>query len=166
MFMMFASAGNFDQCLSTWADKVSPAVDTRSMFDNSGCPNIGRPVGFSGYTPDPNGPWCQDADVCFVDVCENNPAPFYLQTSCEEIATLLPKTIKQLCDIGIATDCPELCPGNEICPCSDFILPFSFKEETTSCTEVAGLKEKKQKKKCNKKKIADNCPGVCTCGTF
>jgi len=167
MRRMFRNAEEFNQCLSTWADKVPPKVNTKDMFQLSSCPNIGSKVYtyFESYdVPDPNGPWCQDADVCPND-CENNPAPFSLQTSCEEIATLLPNTINQLCDIGIAKDCPELCPGNEICPCADFILPFSFKDETTSCTEVAGFKELKQEKKCSKKKIADNCPGVCTCGT-
>jgi len=157
MSRMFYKANDFNQCLSTWADKAPPAVDTDSMFYESGCPNIESIVGFA-YVPDPNGPWCQGSDVCIN--CENQLKPF--ETSCTEIATFPPKTIKNLCAIGFIKRCPELCPGNESCPCADNLLPFSL----TSCAEVAGLKEKKQIKKCNKKKIADNCPGVCTCGTF
>jgi len=57
MFKMFYEARDFNQCLSTWADKVPPEVNTRRMFEGSSCPNIGS-------IPDPNGPWCQDADVC------------------------------------------------------------------------------------------------------
>merc|ERR1712086_279909 len=76
MFKMFEGATDFNQCLSTWADKVPPAVNTRGMFEGSSCSNIGslgsgsfsryhydsNPTPF--YIPDPNGPWCQDADVC------------------------------------------------------------------------------------------------------
>jgi len=46
-------------------------VNTRGMFEGSSCPNIGSKVGSGSiynpnpfYVPDPNGPWCQDADVC------------------------------------------------------------------------------------------------------
>merc|ERR1712086_68279 len=79
MFKMFEGATDFNQCLSTWADKVPPAVNTRGMFEGSSCSNIGSTVGSGSfsryhynyffnptpfYIPDPNGPWCQDADVC------------------------------------------------------------------------------------------------------
>jgi hypothetical protein len=60
MERMFNGATDFNQCLSTWADKVPPAVITRGMFEGSSCPNIGSMVG-SFIVPDPNGPWCQDA---------------------------------------------------------------------------------------------------------
>jgi len=156
MRQMFGYANDFNQCLSTWFYKVPPAVDTAYMLYDSDCQN---PDSIDPYVSvDPDGPWCQGSDVCLN--CKNQLKPF--ETSCTEIATLLPKTIKDMCAKGFAKRCPELCPGNESCPCTDFLLPFS----RTACAEVAGLKEKKQIKKCNKKKIADNCPGVCTCGTF
>jgi len=152
---MFYSAVSFNQCILTWADKVPDIVSTTDMLENSACPINGNPK--PGFAP-----WC--LDTCSVASCKNNPIQFSFtaDTSCDDLANLSQKTVKDLCELpwDIAENCPELCPGTEECPCTDSILPFSG----TSCASVADLKKKKRKRKCdNNQAIADNCPGVCTC---
>merc|ERR1711865_108337 len=39
MFAEFILVANFNQCLSTWADKTPPDVDVGSIFFKSGCPD-------------------------------------------------------------------------------------------------------------------------------
>merc|ERR1719464_1335021 len=56
MTRMFFYATDFNQCLSSWAQKTSPTVDTFNMFQSTACPN-------GNNTPDPtSGPWCQGAN--------------------------------------------------------------------------------------------------------
>jgi len=59
MYAMFESASNFNQCLSTWADKTPPNVNGGFMFYLSSCPD---------KDPDPSvSPWCQGEDEqCFA----------------------------------------------------------------------------------------------------
>lgn len=141
MYGMFYRAQAFNQCLSTWSGKV-PYVETSNMFYQSGCPITDDPV--------PNGePWCQGPEECQLP-CENS------------VAALSTNTINDLCNLpsGISKNCPELCPGNERCPCTDYLLPF----QGTSCALVSGLKKKKREKRCDtSQNIASNSPGTCMC---
>lgn len=87
-------------------------------------------------------------------------------TTCKEVAALPLITIKNLCNPPgeISENCPQLCPGKSICPCTDFILEFFVNDREITCAKVANyLKKKKQEKFCNKKKIEEIFPGVCTC---
>ena len=62
---MFNFAANFNECLSTWAEKTSNYVDTVFMLLSTSCPGK--------ITPDPEeGPWCQGAaDQCSKNVPSN-----------------------------------------------------------------------------------------------
>jgi hypothetical protein len=54
MQFMFAGVTNFNQCLSTWADKTPTNVNVKSMFASSGCPNQNVASNVA--------PWCQGED--------------------------------------------------------------------------------------------------------
>merc|ERR1711865_1216294 len=57
--MGFYDATDFNQCLSSWADKTPPDVNVYFMFNYSGCLD---------KDPDPSvSPWCQGEDEqCFA----------------------------------------------------------------------------------------------------
>jgi len=57
MYSMFEGASSFNQCLSSWANKIPENEDTYEMFSGSACPNQDDPSGFIG-------PWCQELDTC------------------------------------------------------------------------------------------------------
>jgi len=63
---MFNYAYEFNQCLATWAEKtMSNAVNTTAMFDMTSCPCLDdEDFDSSGECVDPDGPWCQAADIC------------------------------------------------------------------------------------------------------
>ena len=54
---MFKGASSFNQCLSSWANKIPGNVRMNEMFLGSACPNQDDPSGFIG-------PWCQELDTC------------------------------------------------------------------------------------------------------
>ena len=57
MNAMFLASSNFNQCLSTWADKTLPNVSVTNIFQFSGCPNQN--------TVATVGPWCQfESEQC------------------------------------------------------------------------------------------------------
>ena len=59
MRFMFVEASNFNQCLSTWADKTPPNVSIDDIFYYSDCPNKDAKATVS--------PWCQGEDEqCFA----------------------------------------------------------------------------------------------------
>jgi len=70
MFGMFDRASDFNQCLSTWAEKTSDTVDTRFMLYSNDCPN---------GIESPNatiGPWCQNyTQGCFSPGFEPSQQP-------------------------------------------------------------------------------------------
>ena len=49
----------FNQCLSTWADKLSDDADILRMFSSRA-----RPIKDNNGTPTTEGSWCQGSDVC------------------------------------------------------------------------------------------------------
>jgi hypothetical protein len=71
-----------------------------------------------------------------------------------------------VCWICLPIQWRQWCQGdNQQC-----YLPFEYKLETflwnmageeTSCEEVAALSEEKRARRCNNKKIIENCPGLC-----
>merc|ERR1719162_2377088 len=55
---MFHKATNFNQCLSTWADKTPPNVSVSGIFSESGCPKKDAYANVS--------PWCQfGSEQCY-----------------------------------------------------------------------------------------------------
>jgi len=80
MRQMFFQATNFDQCLSTWADKTPQDVDVTTIFDRTSCPNTSD--------PDPSvGPWCQEQ--CSVPSTSSAGTP----PPCGENGVALPATL-------------------------------------------------------------------------
>merc|ERR1711865_1272311 len=107
---MFYKASNFNQCLSTWADKTPPDVNVVNLFVGSGCPDK-NPVGNIA-------PWCQgDNEQCFApsedcNDCDSRPkievsgtAFKRLVSSCDADSSTCPYTLPFGCwDTSEVTD--------------------------------------------------------------
>jgi len=73
MNTMFNRVADFNQCLSTWADKTPPNVSIDDIFDDSGCPNKDAKATVS--------PWCQGADEqCLAPSATPSDFPSFLPT--------------------------------------------------------------------------------------
>jgi len=152
MERMFSYAYEFNQCLSTWADKVPLGVTTTAMFQLSSCPNKGSKVE-SFYVP--NGPWCQDADVCI------NPTESPSQTdNLIDSSTVNPTESP--------TENPTDSPTNN--PTKTFGIDLDGKtKKDGDCAWLASKKKSKRKEYCgmkvevngNSKKLSAICKETC-----
>ena len=97
--------------------------------------------------------------------CMNNPFPFRRGNGdtayCLDIASLSSGRNTQ-CTSVYKENCPGLCKTS--CACHDYEFEFLAKPGASNqitCSGVAALSEAEQKKKCNFKTVAKNCPSVC-----
>jgi len=65
MPFMFYEATDFNQCLSTWADKTPPNVSVYGIFEKSGCPKKDALANVS--------PWCLEDEQCSASLTEEAP---------------------------------------------------------------------------------------------
>jgi len=88
MAFMFYEASDFNQCLSSWADKTPTNVNVRNIFFDSDCPN---------KYPDPSvGPWCQGEDEqCLAPSATPSDFPSFLPTDLPSNAPTTSPTKKQ-----------------------------------------------------------------------
>jgi len=175
----------FNQCLSTWPNKVRDDVETTNMFKafgrlSSSCP-------YASVSPQPGEmPWCQGyAQGCFVDgiaypyspsptaapsvsmmpsySCDNFPDPFLEggeEITCEEVSALKKGSRKKKCSkTTIAENCPLVCRKDEKPGCECVNNPFPFKKNRKK-SFACGINFS-QERKCKKKIFAENCPRTC-----
>jgi len=102
-----------------------------------------------------------------------NPEKGTIKMTCDKAANKGPEI--KCKKIEIATNCPVLCYNScadiDIDACSNFATEFSYnpgkkgnedvEEKITTCEKIASLSNDKIKKKCKKREIKKNCPGVC-----
>merc|ERR1711971_852909 len=180
---------DFDQCLSTWAEKTPNDVDTYLMFDNTGCPGESNPL------PEV-GPWCQtEAQYCGVtndDECANNPNFYAIKPSkpdkppknCEDFLKKDGKPLKgsklqdkckksvettKLGEVKPKNECKGIC--DEECICRDDPTFVTKDGEDCDALFVGITEPKKINKKCDekvelesggdKKKISKFCASYC-----
>jgi len=164
---MFSGAGNFDQCLGTWASETSDEVYVAYMFYGPGCSN--------GYDdPKPKvGPWCQgstescfDPYACMEDEMES--FVFKGETyTCQLLSDISSSKRNRICKNKTGLEkCPGVC--NNRCTCQN---KTKFKIEknangdfngTFKCKDVG--KEGKPVCTTTVKKgvlVRDECPSQC-----
>ena len=87
---MFFGASEFNQCLSTWAEKTYDYVNTFGMLVDTDCPNgIDNPDATIG-------PWCQNyTQGCFAPGFEPSQQPSDLPSSSPTTKSQKKKSIKK-----------------------------------------------------------------------
>jgi len=159
---MFDGAGNFNQCLTTWAGKTPDEVNTNFMFFYSPC--TGQ------QTPYPNvGPWCQTEDQCSSNVpsnCIDDPDVRLKGKTCKKyLAKKRNRKCKQtIKDVLVADSCPSLCK-NFCRPCKN----KSGKIKLVNSKKTFNCKKIKKKKLCDSRTKAGQsaeevCPVSCSFG--
>jgi len=113
---MFTSANDFNQCLSTWAEKTSNTVNIFYMLYDTACPLL-SPEG----TSDPEvGPWCQGAaDQCGSNApsnCIDDPDVKLKGKTCKKFLSKKrnKKCKRKIDDVLVADSCPSFC--KRFCP--------------------------------------------------
>lgn len=105
--------------------------------------------------------------------CENRQDPFTIgtggkkrETTCLEVASERTRKRDRQCDKPeVAANCPGLCNYRHQCRCSNFPIPFQNKGKNsnwTTCDELAALPKQRREDKCDRCKMHDYCPGVCS----
>ena len=107
MKYMFYKANEYNQCLSTWADKTPNDVNTVDMFQFSSCPNQDDPASNLG-------PWCQDYNICQVTVTNNEPSDVPSGRT-SDVPNASPVTTNEPSDVpsgrtsDVPNDCDSIC---------------------------------------------------------
>jgi len=165
---MFYEAYEFNQCLATWAEKTMPVyVNTTKMFLSTSCPCLDDS---SGECANPDGPWCQTADICpgiELTCKDNKKAKFMIPKKGNKFKKTKCKKIKER-DCNEEFDLQKKVDGvktdvkpKDVCVCS--CNPTECRIDDTS-TELR-IKDKngkivKGKTNCPKIKEKGHCKGT------